>query len=85
MPPTGPIRQFTPRQSDIAACIGRGLSYAEIGAELGISEHTVADAVVKMAMLFDDYDGLPPRWRIYTWVKYCEWKEKRQQQVATPA
>lgn len=77
MPPTGPIRPLTPLQREIAARIGQGKSYAEIGAELHISEHTVADYVVKMALLFEEYDDLPPRWRIYVWVKYCEWREKR--------
>jgi len=76
MPPTGPIRALTPLQQDIAALIGTGKSYREIGEELGISEHTVADYVVKMALLFEEYDDLPPRWRIYVWVKYCEWRAR---------
>ncbi len=84
MPPTGPIRAFTPRQREIADLIGQGKSYAEIGEELGLSEHTVADYVVKMALLFDEYDDLPPRWRIYVWVKYEEWRQHRSTLTATP-
>lgn len=33
--------ELTARESDIAARVGRGLSSKQIGAELGISEHTV--------------------------------------------
>lgn len=36
-----PSEPLTPRESDIAQRVGRGLSSKLIGAELGISEHTV--------------------------------------------
>lgn len=33
--------RLTVRESEIAACVGRGLSSKRIGHQLGISEHTV--------------------------------------------
>jgi DNA-binding NarL/FixJ family response regulator len=75
MPDRGPIRPFNDRQNRIAEGIRRGLSYRQIGAELGISEHTVADCVEKMAMLFDVYNelnvSLPPRHIILVYAVYC--------------
>jgi DNA-binding NarL/FixJ family response regulator len=36
-----PAEALTPREADIALRVGRGLSSKQVGAELGISEHTV--------------------------------------------
>jgi len=38
---TEPEEPLTPRETDIALAVGRGLSSKRIGSELGISEHTV--------------------------------------------
>lgn len=73
------IRPFTPRQREIATLIAtvvleggvrRGLSYAEIGTELDITENTVRSHVREMANLIDGLDMLPPRTRIYMVTKY---------------
>lgn len=73
------IRPFTPRQREIAKLIAtivvergerRGLSYAEIGQELAITENTVRSHVREMANLIDGLDMLPPRTRIYMITKY---------------
>lgn len=69
----GPIRPFTRRQREIAAQIHLGRSYAEIGAELGISQHTVRAHVRLMGDLFPQLIDLPPRWRVYTWLEYQKW------------
>lgn len=70
----GPIRPLTKRQRQIADGIGRGLSYAQIGAEIGLGASTVKQYVHTMALLFNDAPDLPPRWRIFMWVKQCEWE-----------
>lgn len=73
------VRPWTPRQKQIAERIGtvvveagvkRGLSYAEIGQELDISEHTVRSIVREMANLIDGLDVFPPRTRIWIITKY---------------
>lgn len=67
MPQRGPVRAFTPEQEAIADGIRRGLTYEQIGHEIGKSAYTVADRVEKMAFLFDCYheyheeDRLKPR------------------------
>lgn len=73
----GPIRALTCRQAQIAHGIGRNLSYREIGAELRLSEQTVASYVKQMALIFDSADAFPPRQRIFVWVKRLEWDCKR--------
>jgi hypothetical protein len=63
----------------IADGIGRGLSYAQIAAELRkadggrVSVNTVRNTVRAMALMFDEPKELAPRWRIYMWVKQGEW------------
>jgi hypothetical protein len=86
------VRSFTRRQSQIADAIGRGLTYAEIAGELTrlggrrVSPHTIAAHVRTMSFLIDGVDELPPRWRIYVFVKQYEWAqlllEKTQGRVA---
>lgn len=78
MTAAGARRPFTEQQQKIAELIvttvvsngqQRGLSYAEIGAELDISEHTVRSHVRAMASMIAGLDILPPRTRIYVAVK----------------
>src|SRR4051812_26825908 len=83
----GPRRKLTAQQMRVADGIVRGLSYAQIGVELGraradrrpVSEHTIRAHVGAIALLFDDVDEgdgsqpLPPRMRIYTWMKQRLW------------
>jgi DNA-binding CsgD family transcriptional regulator len=85
------IRPFTGRQREIAHLIAtivvengqrRGLSYAEIGRELGLSEHTVRSYVREMANLIDGLDMFPPRTRIWIITKYPDIAESIRQEVA---
>ena len=48
-PAADPVSQLTPRQVEVLARLGRGLSNGEIGRELGLSENTVK---VHVASLF---------------------------------
>lgn len=75
------IRPFTGRQKEIAKLIAtvvvengirRGLSYVEIGKELGITENTVRSYVREMAGMIDGLDVFPPRTRIWIVMKYPE-------------
>lgn len=86
-----PIRPWTPRQKEIADRIAtvvmengarRGLSYAEIGKELGISEHTVRSIVREMANKIDGLDIFPPRTRIWMVMKYPDIAESIQLETA---
>jgi DNA-binding NarL/FixJ family response regulator len=70
-----PIRPFTDQQLKIARGIDRELSYREIAAEMGISEHTVRQYVREMALLLDEPRELPPRWRILIWVRQSKWHD----------
>lgn len=78
MTAAGARRPFTDQQQKIAELIvttivtngeKRGLSYAEIGEELNISEHTVRSHVRTMASMIKGLDVLPPRTRIYVSVR----------------
>jgi DNA-binding NarL/FixJ family response regulator len=69
---TGPIRPLTKQQQRVCDGIYRGLTYAQIGAELGalegrepISVHTVRFHVVNIASLFTGMPYMDPRSRIY--------------------
>lgn len=74
MSPPGPLRPLSARQREIAEGIADGLSYAEIGAKLGISPHTVSAHVRMLAAVFDvDRElsrALAPRQVIYTWMMF---------------
>lgn len=85
------IRPFTPRQREISKLIAttvvvggerRGLSYAEIGNELGLSAHTVRSLVREMANLIDGLDMLPPRTRIYMITKYPDVADAIREETA---
>jgi DNA-binding NarL/FixJ family response regulator len=54
---------MTRRQRDIVACVERGLSYAEIGRELGISPETVRVHVIRIAAA-NGITQRPLRWLI---------------------
>lgn len=69
----GPIRALTQRQAEIAHGIGRGLSYREIGDELRLREQTISGYVKAMALIFDSKEDVPPRMRIFLWLKRLEW------------
>jgi DNA-binding NarL/FixJ family response regulator len=76
------IRDLTPRQREIALLISEGDSYAEIGAQLGISEHTVRAHARTMANLIDDDGAFPPRTRILVLMKEQELAAKLAAAVA---
>lgn len=85
------IRPFTGRQREIARLIAtvvieggqrRGLSYAEIGRELEISEHTVRSHVREMATMIDGLDMFPPRTRIWLVTKYPDLADSIRLEVA---
>lgn len=42
------LSQLTPRERDVAALVIEGLRNAEIGAKLGVSEHTVRNYIMKI-------------------------------------
>jgi DNA-binding NarL/FixJ family response regulator len=44
-----PFRPLTAREEQVAECVGRGLSYRDIAAKLGISPFTVRAHVVAIA------------------------------------
>ena len=79
---TEPIRPFTKQQMRIAQGIDDELSYAEIGAEMKLSEHTVRQYVRDMALLLDEPQELPPRWRILFWIRHKKWEARKLAQAA---
>jgi DNA-binding CsgD family transcriptional regulator len=83
--PVDPVLRFTAQQRRIADGITRELSYAEIGIELCISEHTVRAHVKQMALVCDEPRELPPRWRILFVMKAREWERSHAQQMSKPA
>lgn len=80
-----PLLRLTAQQKRIADGIARELSYAEIGAELCISEHTVRAHVKQMALIVCEPAELPPRWRILFVMKAREWEQGHQQKLPKPA
>jgi DNA-binding NarL/FixJ family response regulator len=69
---TGPIRPLTKQQQRVCDGIYRGLTYAQIGAELGaldnrapLDTETVRFYVRQAAALFIGLDHLDPKGRIY--------------------
>lgn len=62
------IPHFTPRQREVAALVGRGLSYAQIAATLGISPRTAQEHVYAIADQLDD-DGQRPYRRVHAWAQ----------------
>lgn len=66
----GPMRPLTPRQRDVAERIGRGKSYAEIGAELGLAEGTVKNYVAAIALLFRNPDDLEPYLVVFLYIRH---------------
>lgn len=69
--------RFTNRQNQVVNGINRELSYAQIGAELGISENTVRAHVNAMAEKIKEPHELPPRWRILFWIRSRLWESAR--------
>jgi predicted ATPase/DNA-binding SARP family transcriptional activator/DNA-binding CsgD family transcriptional regulator len=64
-PPAGTQRLFlTRRQREVASLVARGLTNRQIGTELSISEHTVANHVAKILRKL----GLDSRSQIAAWV-----------------
>jgi DNA-binding NarL/FixJ family response regulator len=69
---TGPIRPLTKQQQRVCDGIYRGLTYAQIGAELGalegkesLSEHTVRAYLRDINRLFRGMERMDPKDRIY--------------------
>lgn len=74
VPPAGPLRPLTPRQLLVADGIRRGLSYAEIGAELGIDGSTVKGHVGSIMNVLPNPDDLDPRDCIFLWAWWTAWE-----------
>lgn len=91
MTAAGARRPFTGQEEKIAELIvtrivengeQRGLSYAEIGHELGLRTNTVRAYVRAMAETIEGLDALPPRTRIYLAVKCPEIAEVLRAELA---
>lgn len=67
MPPVVPIRPLTPRQLEVARCLARGLSYAAIAVELGVSRRTVEAHVQQIALVLPNPHGLAPSRLVMVW------------------
>lgn len=65
--------KFTARQTQVMSGVGRGLSYKEIGLELNMSHHTVRTTVNTIALQIDEFPELPPRWRVWAYIKARQW------------
>lgn len=72
---------FSARHRQIMLAIGGGASYREIGTALGISEHTVRAHVIQIAGRIAEFPELPPRWRIFAYVKHHEWEQRHAADV----
>lgn len=58
---------LTPRQTQVAVLVARGLGYKEIGKELGMSHHTAKAHVVAIVNRIPN-DGRPPLRRLMLWM-----------------
>jgi DNA-binding NarL/FixJ family response regulator len=74
---SGPFRALTDRQWQIVDGIRRGLSYEEIGVELGLSPYTVRNHVKAIAPKFNNPDELEPRLVIALWARHEQWEQGR--------
>lgn len=63
-----PTRPLSPRELEVAACMGRGLSYPAASRELGISERTVRQYVARIhAKLPAPAGPISPQRRVMLW------------------
>ena len=74
---TDPVRPFSKQQLRVIDGIRRGLSYKQIGAEMGITEYTVKDYVKKIALILDQPSQLEPKARLQYWIHSHEWEATR--------
>jgi DNA-binding NarL/FixJ family response regulator len=72
-----PFRPFTPRQLEIADGIGHGLTYAQIGAALGIAASTVRQQVHQMGESLADMEGFSGRMRVFVYAQWTAWDKAR--------
>lgn len=70
---------FTRRQLDVMNGINRELSYKEIASELGnITENTVRAHAIAAAAKVPEFEGLPPRYRIFAYIRAKGWDAVQQ-------
>lgn len=62
-----PLRLFTPRETEVANLVGRGLSYPTVAATLLISERTVAQYAHRIAQALPG--DLPAQTKIRMWYR----------------
>lgn len=72
-PPRNPSRSLTGQQERVVDGIRRGLTYAQIGAELGIDRSTVKGHVERIANVLPNDDHLDARDCIFLWAWFRVW------------
>lgn len=60
-------RKLTPTQSRVALLIGRGLTYVQAAAALGVASSTVKAHVQAIALKLDNPDSLSPKSLVSLW------------------
>lgn len=58
---------MTPRQQEAAALAAQGMTYEEIGNELGISRNTARSHIIALANRLPG-DSTRPLWRVRRWM-----------------
>jgi DNA-binding NarL/FixJ family response regulator len=76
--PLPPIRTFTVQQERVIAGIRRGLTYAEIAAEMAIVRDTVDGHVRSIMNILPNPDDLEPRMCIFLYAHYRVWCRSRE-------
>lgn len=71
-----PFRPLTMRQTQVAVCVARGLTYAQIATELTMSERTARVHVHQIAQLLPTVNGVPAYRRVFLWM-HAEAVERR--------
>jgi DNA-binding NarL/FixJ family response regulator len=75
--PSAALARLTPQQRRVAECIGRGLSYAEVGVELSLSEHTVRSYVAAIVLRLGNPEDLEPWVLVFYTVRHAQWEASR--------
>lgn len=63
-----PVRALTPKQTQVAVCVARGMTYPEIARTLSMSERTAHTHVYNIARLLPTIAGLLPYRRVFLWM-----------------
>lgn len=61
------LRPLSPREADVARCIGRGWGYARAGRALGIAPETVRVHVHRIADKLENPERLTPLMLVALW------------------